>query len=307
MTETTFNEMATKLKTQTTFSHGVLIVLGVLEVLCAIIIAYLNRNITIPLAVNLLWFVGASYLIFAAIRLYHMKNFSRVLADDISAERELKKLQQVSNRLETLSSVHVNTMKNLNIQTCKLDDGDDASLCDLGISDNLSQLLKPLIDKTYYLLNTDKGIESTYGLYLAGYKSLEMGTLDKGIVTLYDGLKINNLLSKELFSSEGLPETQQNIQNSLRLCYSSRSFRIDTFEIENSNTSIICSPMYEACREGDDNFELLGVFFIISPSENLETTEDLEIQFKIFNRIIANWLYSFNSCITGKKKSKING
>jgi len=306
MKEETFGEMASKLKNQTSFSHGVLIVLGVLEVLCAIVIAYLNRNMSIPLAVNLLWFVAGSYLIFAAIRLYHMKNFSRMLADDISAERELKKLQQDSNRLETLSTVHVNTMKNLNIQTCKLDDGDDASLCDLGISDNLSQLLKPLIDKTYYLLNTDKGVESTYGLYLAGYKSLDMGTLDKGLVTLYDGLKINNLLLKELFSSEGLPETEQKIQNSLRLCYSSRKFRIDKFEIENARRSIISSPMYEACREGDNKFELLGVFFVITPSGNLETTEDLEIQFKIFNRIIANWLYSFNSCITGKKKSKLN-
>jgi len=200
--------------------------------------------------------------------------------------------------------VHVETMKNLNTQTCKLEE-DDGSLCDLGITDSLEKLITPLIDKSYYLLNAEKGIELTYSLYLSGYKALNKGTLDTGVVPFSDGLNIKDILTKDLFEKQELDPERQQIQNALKLCLSEKKFRVDNINIKESEYIQISSPMYEACREDDAQY-LLGVLFIICPKVHIENNSDIETQLKIFNRIIANWMYSYNSCITGKKKLKLN-
>jgi len=143
-------------------------------------------------------------------------------------------------------------------------------------------------------------------LYLAGYKALDRGTLDEGVVQISDGLGLNNYIEKNLFSKQGLDEERQQIQNALRLSYNSRKFKVEQIELKGQQMNIICSPMYEACREDDEQFKLLGVLFIICPFKKIDKENDIEVQLKIFNRIIANWMYSFNSCITGKKKIKLN-
>ena len=302
-----FNDLISKLRNQSKYMHGVLIVLALLEIVCTIIIGILSKNYEKELVPQILLFVGILYLIFAAIRLLHLRNFPASITDELESERKLNAFEKESNRLNTLSDVHVETMKNLNVQTCRLDENDDSSLCDFGITDSLAKLIKPLIDKSYYLLNTDKGIQFTYGLYLAGYKSLDKGTLDRGVVPISDGLGLNSYLKKDLFKKQDLDEDSQQIQNALKLSYNSRKFKSETIELKEKKMTIICSPMYEACREDDEEYHLLGVLFIICPFIIMDKENDIEVQLKIFNRIIANWMYSFNSCITGKKKSKING
>jgi len=141
---------------------------------------------------------------------------------------------------------------------------------------------------------------------LAGYKALDRGTLDSGVTVINDGLNLKSSLIKDLYSKDGLPEDKQQIQNQLRLCYSSRKFKTETIELNNKRFTQISSPMHEACRENDDKFELLGVLFGIFPEIEIGNKKDIELQLKIFNRIIANWMYSYNSCITGKKKIRLN-
>jgi len=301
-----FNNLIDKLRKQSKYMHGVLIVLALLEIVCAIVIGILAKNFDKELVPEILLFVGIIYLIFAAIRLFHLRNFPATITDELESERKLSAFEKEANRLNTLSDVHVETMKNLNIQTCRLDENDDSSLCDFGITDSLAKLIKPLIDKSYYLLNTDKGVQFTYGLYLAGYKSLDKGTLDEGVVQITDGLGLKEYLEKSIFSKQGLDEDRQQIQNALRLSYNSRKFKVETINIKEQKMNIICSPMYEACREDDEKFQLLGILFIICPFIEIDKENDIEVQLKIFNRIIANWMYSFNSCITGKKKTKLD-
>jgi hypothetical protein len=282
-----------------------LIVLALLEIVCAILIGILSKNYDKELAPLFLLFVGILYLIFALVRLLHLKNYPGTIAEELDSERKLTSLQKDTYRLNTLSDVHVENMKNLNTQTCKLEE-DDGLLCDIGISDNLEKLLKPLIDKGYYLLNTEKGVDYTYGIYLSGYKALEKGTLDHGVVPISDGLNIKSTLIKELFDKQELEPEKQQIQNALKLCLSTKKFRTDKISISDVDYLQISSPMYEACREDDDKY-LLGSLFIICPYKELANPKDIETQLKIFNRIIANWMYSYNSCITGKKKQRLDG
>lgn len=306
MSKTNFKEIIARLRSEAEFSHGVLLTLSLLEVACAILIAYIKWSSDDGFSNKLFWVLGIAYIVFAFIRLSHLRNYPSAAINELEAERELTSLQEESNRLNVLSKIHVETMKNLNIQTCKLDE-DDGSLCDIGITDSLNELLKPLIDRSYYLFDTDKGIQFTYGIYLAGYKALDRGTLDTGVTIINDKQNLKSLLDKDLYSKDGLPEDKQQIQNQLRLCYSSRKFKYETIELNNKKFTQISSPMHEACREDDDKFELLGVLFVICPEIEIENKKDVELQLKIFNRIIANWMYSYNSCITGKKKLALNG
>jgi len=299
-----FNILIGKLRSHSNFMHGVLIVLALLEIVCAIIIALLSKNIEKELAFEFLVFVGIVYLIFALIRLLHLKNYPGTITNELDSERKLKALKKEAYRLSTLSDVHVETMKNLNTQTCRLEE-DDGSLCDLGISNSLESLIQPLIDKNYYLLNAEKGIKTTFSLYLAGYKSLDKGTLDHGVVPFSDQLNLKEILVKDLFDKPELDPERQQIQNALKLCLSEKKFRTDKLNIKEEEYLQISSPMYEACREDDDQY-LLGTLFIICPFTEIENLKDLEIQLKIFNRVIANWMYSYNSCVTGKKKLKLN-
>lgn len=316
-----FNKVITNLKLRSEKINRSFNIIAILEVLCPVLIAILSKFLEHEFAGYFIVFLIALYVVLAFLRLYNRYNPMESLLNELSSEKELSDVKSDANRLKVISNLHVEMMKNLNVQTCKLDEEeeDESHLCDTGISESILGLINPLISNSYILLNTNKDSKFTTGLYLRGYRSLHQPENEEGIVLIQDQLNKASLLSRDLIKKGDLKGSKLELQSILKHCYNNRKFCAKDLNDNDKSFTVICSPMYEACREDDDSSILLGVLFVIS--EKIEfLPDDLEIQFKIFNRIIANWLYSYNACIANKlsisqigleftqdKKSNING
>lgn len=65
--------------------------------------------------------------------------------------------------------------------------------------------------------------------------------------------------------------------------------------------SVFCSPMTYACNEEEVN----GVLYIISNRINSFPNET-EINLKIFNRVVANWIYRYDECVNQRQGIDLN-
>jgi hypothetical protein len=91
-------------------------------------------------------------------------------------------------------------------------------------------------------------------------------------------------------------DEQFNIQTAIRQSFNNYEYVNSIYQINAENFSIICSPMPFACNEDEPN----GVFFIIGKQiDNLPI--ETETNLKIFNRVIANWIYRYNECVINRQ------
>ena len=137
------------------------------------------------------------------------------------------------------------------------------------------------------------------GLYLGDYKTLTLidgGHWDKGVIILDDTLlPVENGINKSLLQTENLQAEELEIQTAIRKSLNNQEFVKVDFSNKSQDLTIICSPMPFACDEEN----LLGVLFIIS-NRLTKIPADLPTTLTIFNRIISNWVYRYNECITSR-------
>jgi hypothetical protein len=299
-----FKECIVRLNNYARAVHQAIVILAVVEVVLIIIIGILSNQLDTNLSKLFLLFVSILYVSLVSIRVIYGINYPSTIVNEMWAERELEKLKVLTNRQSQISYCYVETMRNLNIQTCKLDEENESRLCDVGIKDSLKELIFPIIEKSYYLLDTDKGNNCTFGLHLNGYTSIDINDNDSGIIVIYDELTKLSCLPKKLLQENNIDGEALEIQKIIRTSLNNKIFNVQDYNYSNKLHNVFCSPMYEACRENDNTSKLLGVFFIIT--EKLDDIPlDIETQMKIFNRIIANWIYRYNECVVSKKLDKI--
>ncbi|MFC6223132.1 hypothetical protein ACFP2F_07755 [Hymenobacter artigasi] len=240
-------------------------------------------------------FLGITYLLILFFKTAYTANYPGSITNELKSERELQELRSEAERKNTINDFLVQTMQRLNGQTCSLNIGDDTHLCDGGISKGVRELIEPVIDNTFFLLNTIN-TKFTIGLYLNGYSSMDTPNhWESGLITIDDKLDKRHCLPKELFNITGVNGEALEIQTAIRQSFNNQQFVFKNYETNGESFSIICSNMPVACNENDG----LGVLFIISKNVS-SLPSDLSTHLKIFGRVIANWVYRYNECVSNR-------
>lgn len=300
-----FEEITNKLELYARTVHNAVSKAGWAEILLTIVIGILSNQLTTPIHWAFLVTISLIYLILVVLRINYTTNFPLSFVNEFKSERMLNELKADLTRQRKITDIYVRVMKNLNSQTCKLEE-DEQRLCDTGIKDSIAELLTPLTRELHILLDTFKEEKFTLGIYLQGYRTLDSNNLDQGVILIKDELDKQNLLSKELMSLlESIEGEQLKIQSIIRCSLNNKQYYTEDYKFENKEHTLFCSPMYEACKEDDTSSILLGVFFILS-NKLVEQPSDLDVQMKILNRTIANLIYRYNACINNKQNSNCN-
>ena len=237
------------------------------------------------------------YLFLLLIKTIYNKTFPGSITNELKSERELIILKRDAERQKTINDFLVVIIRRLNGQTCALNVGDELRLCDKGIKEGIYNLIQPVIDNTYFILDTIN-TQFTTGIYLDYYRSLAGYRLvEKGIINISDNLGKEALIEKDLIENANVRDEQFYIQTAIRQSFNNSAFVIHDYTINAQTYTIICSPIPTACNENYTN----GVFFIITKAIE-KIPVDTEINLKIFNSVIANWVYRYDDCINNRQE-----
>jgi len=280
---------------------------AIIEAVLVIIIGIISNNLNTEnqtvnkIAIWLLIFFGIVYLFLLLIKTLFNKTYPGSITNELKSERELTSLQRDFERQKTINSFLVTTIERLNGQTCALNYGDDTHLCDRGIKDGIYSLIEPVIDNVFFVLDTIN-TKFTIGVFIENYRTMAaVGQWESGIITIDDKLNKGHLLEKDLLVQANVRDEQFYLQTSLRQSFNNYEFVKKDYTIDKESFTVICSPMPFACDEDDVN----GVLFIIGKQIDTIPVET-ENNLKIFNRVIANWVYRYNECINSRQQGVLN-
>ena len=299
----TFQDIIQRLEKHISFVNKAIVGTAIIEAVLVIVIGIISNNLNTEnpavnhIAIWLLIFFGLLYLFLLLVKTIYNKTFPGSITNELKAERELGILKRDAERQKTINDFLVTVIQRLNGQTCALNYGDDIHLCDTGIKEGIYNLIQPVVDNTYFILDTIN-THFTTGVYLDSYRTLAgQNQWEKGVITINDDLGKEPLLEKDLLEQANVRDEQFFIQTAIRHSFNNSVFVKQDYIANEQNFTIICEPMPLACDENDTN----GVLFIIA--KGIEKIPiDTEINLKIFNSVIANWVYRYNDCINNRQE-----
>lgn len=299
---TNFKETIKRLEKYIATINKAIVGTAIIEAILVIIIGIVSNNLKSEdnkintNAVWLLLFFGIVYIFLLAIKTIYNKTYPGSITNELKSEREFTILKKDFERQKTINGFLVTTIEKLNGQTCALNYGDDTHLCDKGIKDGIYNLIEPIIDNVFFVLDTIN-TKFTIGIYIESYRSMIYeGQSETGIIIIDDKLGKGHLLAKDLLSMADVKDEQFNIQTAIRESFNHYKFVNNKYQVSTEKFSIICSPMPFACDDANAN----GVLFVIGKQiENIPI--ETETNLKIFNRVIANWIYRYNECVNNRQ------
>jgi hypothetical protein len=295
-----------KLDKYTSTIHKAIIGVAIFEAILVIFIGIASNNLNTnnidlnKYSLYSLVFFGIAYLFILFFKTLYSKTYPASIVNELKSEKNLEILTKDYERQNTINSFLVTTIERLNGQTCALNYGDETDLCDKGIKDGIYNLIEPVIDNIYFVLDTIN-TNFTIGVFLESYASSTQDEVwESGIITISDKLNKEFLLEKNLLQQANVRDEKFHIQTAIRSSYNNHSFGKTDYTVNNIDYSIICSPMPFACNEN----ELNGILFIIAEKLG-NLPNETETNLKIFNRVIANWIYRYNECMTTKLQGRM--
>jgi len=299
----TFQDIIQRLEKHISLVNKAIVGTAIIEAVLVIIIGVISNNLNTDnatvnrIAIWLLIFFGLLYLFLLFIKTIYNKTFPGSITNELKSERELSILKRDAERQKTINDFLVTVIQRLNGQTCALNYGDDINLCDTGIKEGIYNLIQPVVDNTYFILDTIN-THFTTGIYLDNYRSLAAYNLwENGIIIIKDDLGKEHIIEKDLLLQADARDEQFFIQSAIRQSFNNSVFVKKDYTINEQNFSIVCGPMPFACDENETN----GVLFIITKAID-KIPVDTEVNLKIFNSVIANWVYRYNDCINNKQE-----
>ena len=293
-----FNDAINRLERYVRIINKAVIVTAIFEGILVIIIGIVSNNLnTDNSSVNtitlwLLLFFGALYLLLLVLKTLYNKTYPGSITNELKSERELMFLIRDAERRKAINDFLVDVIQRLNGQTCALNYQDDNHLCDAGIRDGIYNLVQPVVDNISFMLDTVNN-QFTVGVYLNEYRSLVGDNVwEHGIILIIDTLNKSGVIPKNLLDTADARDEQFALQTAIRQSFNNSSFVKHDYKIGGDDYSIVVSPIPLACDENETN----GVFFVVcKPLINIPN--DTEVNLKIFNSVIANWVYRYNQCI----------
>lgn len=119
------------------------------------------------------------------------------------------------------------------------------------------------------------------------------------VIVARDDFDFKGLIPNNIMKHEELVGASFHIQKQMQDSFNNESFVINDIIIGNKNYSLITSNIPTVCEDGS-----YGVVFILC-EELTKTPEDSEAVFKIFNRLLCNWMSRYNECIE-KRRTHLN-
>jgi hypothetical protein len=279
----------------------------VFEVVIGAIMAVASSQVK---AIDTLWFgiLVFSIVIFIALNIFKFINekaFPKLLIENIENEINKDNLTKSFARKSLINEAIASTLIGLNDQTCKLtnradpyyQDEEEISnrMCEKDIEDGILNLLNPYISNLHFILESfnSKYSVATYLRNIAtenpSQNNVETMT---GVYVIKDDLNLKNILQWDLVESNNLSAEKQEIQNILRLSKNNNRFEKGNFTFNGELFTLLSTPIPIVC---DDNYPD-GLFIVIGKNIDTYPNDTVEI-FRIFNRILANWISKYNECV----------
>lgn len=279
----------------------------VFEVIIGAIMAVASSQVK---TVDSLWFgiLIFTIIVFVAVNVFkycNEKNFPKLLIENIENEINKDNLSKSFARKSLIDEAIASTLVGLNDQTCKLTNKANPNyfteeemsnrMCGKDIEDGVFNLLQPFITNLHLVLESfnSKFTVATYLQDIASETPEQDGIeFNTGVYVLKDDLNIQSSLIFDLLERTDLKSEKQEIQNILRLSLNNNRFEKGKFKVENEEFYLLSTTIPIVC---DDNHPY-GLFIVIG--ENLENIpNDIEEIFRIFNRVLANWISKYNECV----------
>ena len=240
---------------------------------------------------------------------YQLK-FPGSIIEELISKKQLEEKIKLFDRQKAINEYIDTSIKGLNKQTCVINYEGRENLCDQELETRLRDLLSPIITYTDVLLDTSTEKKFTLGVYLDEYKKLPESLNgievidyakinDKGILILNDELGISRLLPKELLEDEKIDGASYEIQTAIKRTLNNLIFYTHNFTHNSKDYTIMTSEILEICSDDYVN----GVLFIIY-NQGIKYPTDVADILRIFNRITANYVSKYNSCIEEEINSK---
>ncbi|AFU67254.1 hypothetical protein P700755_000200 [Psychroflexus torquis ATCC 700755] len=279
----------------------------VFEVIIGAIMAIASSQIK---AIDSLWFgiLIFSIIVFTAINIFkyfNEKNFPKLLIENIENEINEDTLSKSFARKSLINDAIASTLIGLNDQTCKLtnkavpnyatEEEISNRMCEKDIEDGVLNLLRPFITNLHLVLESFNS-KFTVATYLQNIASetpkQDIVEYNTGIYVLKDELKIKESLIWDLLERTDLKSEKQEIQNILRLSINNNRFENGKFKINGEEYYLLSSTIPIVCD--DDHPD--GLFIVIGKDLG-NVPNDIEEIFRIFNRVLANWISKYNECV----------
>lgn len=286
----------------------------VFEVVIGAIMAIASSQIK---TIDSLWFgiLIFSIVIFAALNIFkyvNEKNFPKLLIENLENEINKESLSKSFARKSLINDAIASTLVSLNDQTCKLTDQADPHyeseeeisnrMCEKDIEDGIFNLLRPFISNLHLVLESfdSKYTIATYLKDIASETPKRDGIeYNTGIFVLKDDLNIRESLKHDLLERTDLISEKQQIQNILRLSLNNNRFENGKFQIQGEDFHLLSSTIPIVCNDEYPD----GLFIVIGKDLN-SVPNDIEEIFRIFNRVLANWISKYNECVYNRNNYK---
>lgn len=294
----------------------------VIETILVIVIGVASNRIEPVL--NYWWIVliacSLIYIFLLVIRTLYQITFPASIIEELIAKRDLEEKIKLLDRQKVINEYIQRAIQNLNIQTCSIEDtAEPKHLCDEDLGVRLKELLQPIISFTDVLLDTSIEKQFTIGVYLDYYLKFPEGhnatvqantqdisitnnldlISDQGIIILKDELGLGGIIPKDLLELSNVQGASYEVQSAIRKTTNNLQFNSHDFDVDDKSYTIISSEILEVCS--DDYMS--GALFIIF-KKGVSPPIDLPEVLSIFNRIVANYVSKYNTCIFGKLSNK---
>ena len=290
---------------------GTIIIEGILVIVIGVASNKIENTFNYWAAI--LIFCSLVYIFLLVIKAAYQLKFPSSIVDELISKRELEEKNKLFDRQKAINEYINAAIQGLNTQTCFINASDGREhLCDQELGIRLAELLQPIVSYTDVILDTSTEKKFTIGIHLDQYQKFptnynevelvesEFGTSlknwepisDKGILILRDELILAELLPKELTSFEKVNGPSYEIQTAIKRTLNNLSFTEQDFIFNDITYTIICSEILEVCSDDYVN----GVMFIIY-KKGIKYPTDVPDVLRIFNRVTANYVSKYNSCI----------
>lgn len=287
----------------------------IIEALIVIIIGIASNKIddSFNYWAGILIFCIIVYIFLLVIKTLYQLKFPGDIVEELQAKRQLEEKNKLFNRQKAINEYIDTAIKGLNAQTCSINVRDGREhLCDQELSIRLKELLQPIISYMDVILDTRTEKKFTIGVHLESYQKFpdnydeielsyygdQVGIInwgpisDKGIIILNDELNISDFLPKQLLEIERISGSQYELQTAIKRTLNNLTFTKHNFTENDIEYTIVCSEILEVCSDEYVN----GVMFIIFKNGIIFPVDVPDI-LSIFNRVTANYVSKYNSCI----------
>ncbi|MCL9770195.1 hypothetical protein NAT47_07180 [Flavobacterium sp. HXWNR69] len=299
----------------------------IIEAILVIVIGIASNKIndTFDHWTGILLACSVFYIFLIVIKAAYQFKFPSSIVDELISKRQLEEKNKLFERQKAINEYINSAIQGLNKQTCSIDTvADNEHLCDKELEVRLTELLQPIVSYTDVILDTSTEKKFTIGIHLDAYQKfpsnyeeveineVEWGVYisdydpisDKGLLILRDELELLEILPKNLVDEERISGAAYEIQTAIKRTLNNLTFNTHDFSYNDKKYSIICSEILEVCSDDYVN----GVLFIIH-HQGISFPTDVSEILGIFNRITANYVSKYNSCIVDEiisKKKKNN-